>query len=112
MPPRPAEVARLAPLWLGVGVASLVALVAFGVVAGRALVGGGLLALLGALAFEEGEVFRLAPLDTALIALSLMPWPELAACALALVVLGVALRRIAVAPKSDTALATPEGAAA
>ena len=112
MPPRPAEVAHLAPLWLGVGVTSLVALVAFGVVAGRALVGGGLLALLGALAFEECEVFRLAPLDTAIIALLLMPWLELAACALALVVLGVALRRIAAAPKADSGLATAEGAVA
>jgi hypothetical protein len=89
---------RVSPLWLAVGAAALVALVALGVTAGRALVTGGLLALLGALAFEEGEVLRLAPLDTVLIAGGLAPWRELAGCALALVLLGIALRRIAQPP--------------
>ena len=95
--------ARLSPLWLGVGIASLLALIAGGIVAGRALVGRGLLALLGLLAFDEGEVLRLAPLDTALIAMGLMPWVELAGCALALVALGLALRRIAAPPASARA---------
>ena len=92
------EPARLSPVWLALGLTALVGLGALGVVAGRALVGGGLLTLLGALAGEDGEVLRLAPLDTLLIALELIPWVELAGCALALVLLGVSLRRIAVAP--------------
>ena len=87
--------ARLSPLWLGIGGAALLLLIACGFAAGQALVGGGLLALLGALAFEEGEVLRLAPVDTLLIALELVPWVELAGCAFALVLLGLALRRIA-----------------
>jgi hypothetical protein len=92
---RQSEGARLSPLWLGAGIAALIALVTLGVVSGRALVTSGLLALFGALAFDEGEVFRLAPFDTALIALDLMPWLELGGCALALGVLGISLRRIA-----------------
>ena len=95
--------ARLSPVWLGVGVAALAALVVCGVLAGRGLVGRGLLALLGALAVEEGEVLRLAPLDTVLIAVELMPWAELAGCALSLVVLGLALRRIAAPPATAPA---------
>src|SRR5688572_20267429 len=86
------QVARLSPVWLTIGAAALIALIALGFVAGQALVGGGLLALFGALAFEEGEVLRLAPLDTALIALELVPWIELGGCALALVALGLSLR--------------------
>ncbi|MGI8423887.1 MAG: hypothetical protein ACR2NO_07220 [Chloroflexota bacterium] len=95
--------ARLSVVWLAVGAVALLALTAFGVVAGQALVGGGLLALLGALAFEDGEVLRLAPLDTALIALELVPWIELAGCALALIGLGVSLRRVASSPAAASA---------
>ena len=92
----PEVAARLSPVWLAIGLAALVSLVALGVLAGRAMVGGGLLALLGALAFEEGAVLRLAPLETALIAAELVPWIELGGCALALVLLGISLRRMAV----------------
>src|SRR5687768_9477445 len=101
--------ARLSPLWLGIGGAALLVLVACGFVAGQALVGGGLLALLGALAFEEGEVLRLAPLDTLLIALELVPWVELAGCAIALVLVGLALRRIAQPAVAPAAAARDAG---
>ena len=104
--------ARLSPLWLGIGGAALLVLAACGFVAGQALVGGGLLALLGALAFEEGEVLRLAPLDTLLIALELVPWVELAGCALALVLLGLALRRIAQPSVAAAAVPAAGGATA
>ena len=104
---RTEAVARLSPFWAGLGLTALLAMIVLGFLAGQALVGGGLLALLGALAFEEGEVFRLAPFDTALIALELVPWIELAGCALALVALGLSLRRIATVPAPAATAGAP-----
>src|SRR6266508_2683017 len=81
---RAAAAARPVPLslgWLATAAAALVAALVLAFLAGQALVGGGLFVLVGELA--GNDIIDLAPFDTFLALLDVLPWLELAGVAVA-----------------------------
>jgi hypothetical protein len=93
---------RLSGAWLAATVSAVVAVLALGFLTGQALAGGGLLVLIQTL-FSDGELVALAPAETLLAALEVVPWIELAGAGLALLALRRLLQRL-------TPPRAPEGA--
>jgi hypothetical protein len=91
-----ARPARASLAWLSVGIAALGTTLALAFLAGQALVGGGMFTLASGLL--ENEMVDLAPFDTFLALLDVVPWFELAGVAVALSVLRLALSRVASTP--------------
>ena len=94
--------ARLDPVWLAAAAASILAVLVLGYLAGQALVGGGLLVLLSTLVVDS-EILGLAPAETLLAVLDLVPWIELVGVGLALALFGVTLRRVGRSARAETA---------
>lgn len=87
--------ARPIPLslgWLATAAAALGATLLLAFLAGQALVGGGLFLLVGELV--DNDIIDLAPFDTFLALLDVLPWLELAGAAVALAALRLALSRL------------------
>ena len=102
-----ARPARLSLPWLAVLLAAIVGTLALAFVAGQALVGGGLFTL--ARELLNNEMVDLAPVDTFLALLDVVPWLELAGVAVALSLLRLALSRLVTGPP-DRPAASPRAA--
>ncbi len=88
-----ARPARVSLTWLAVALSAIAATLACAFVAGQALVGGGLFTL--ARELLDNEMVDLAPVDTFLALLDVVPWLELAGVAVAFGILRLALSRLA-----------------
>jgi hypothetical protein len=90
---RPQRVPRTQVIWAAADLAALLALAFLAFVTGQTLVGGGLIALLAAVA-SDADVLQVAPADTLAVIVQAVPWLELVGLGLALLVVVVCTRRL------------------
>jgi hypothetical protein len=90
---RPQRLTRAQVIWAVADLAALVALAAVAFVTGQTLVGGGLIALLAAVA-SDTEVLQAAPADTLVAIVQAVPWLELVGLGLALLIVVACTRRL------------------